>query len=67
MKIDTMFYIALGTVFDDVDRSNAFREYASTEDSKEYRNKYNRLALKYKAKAIVGFDRTMDRLMKEYK
>jgi hypothetical protein len=67
MKPETMFYIALGTVIDDVDRSNAFREYASTEDSKEFRNKYNRLALKYKAKSIVEFDRTMDRLVKEYK
>lgn len=65
MKIETMFYIALGNVVDLVSTSNAYAEYASTEDHKPFRNKYNRLALKYKTKAIVEFDRTMDRLVKE--
>lgn len=65
MKPDTMFYIALGTVLDSFEKAIAFAEYASTEDSNEYRKKYNRLALKYKAKAVVEFDRTMDRLVEE--
>ena len=67
MKIESMFYIALGTVVDLINKSDAYKEYASTEDHKEFRNKYNRWSLKYKAQAIVGFDREMDRLMKEYK
>ena len=67
MKVESMFYIALGAVVDLINKSDAYKEYASTEDVKQYRNKYNRWALKYKAQAIVGFDREMDRLVKEYK
>jgi hypothetical protein len=67
MKPDTMFYIALGTVVDLIGKSNAFAEYASTEDNKATRGLYTRKSLKYKAKAIVEFDREMDRLVEEYK
>jgi hypothetical protein len=67
MKQDTMFYIALGTVIDDIGRVNAYTEYASTADTKQERNRYNRLALKAKAKSIVQFDRVMDRLVKDCK
>ena len=67
MKPDTMFYIALGTVIDLIEKSDAFSKFVEVAESTEERNRYARRALKYKAKAIVGFDRTMDRLVKEYK
>ena len=67
MKLDTMYYIALGTVVDFLDRSNVYTEFASTAVNNKERNFYNRLALKNKAKFVVGFDREMDRLVKEYK
>ena len=35
MKQETMFYIALGTVVDDIAAMDAFKEYASTEDNKK--------------------------------
>ena len=66
MKTESMFYIALGTVVDLIASSDAYKEYASTEDHKPFRNKYRRLSLKNKAKALVMFDREMDRLVKEY-
>lgn len=66
MKLETMFYIAFGTVLDLFEKADCYKEYASTEDVKQYRNKYNRWALKYKAKSIVEFDRCMDRLVKEH-
>ena len=67
MKQDTMFYIALGTVLDDVEKANAWAEFATVAETKEEENRYRRNALKYKAKSIVHFDRVMDRLVKEYK
>ncbi len=67
MKPETMFYIALGTVVDDIAASNAWAEYAATADGEEERKRSTRQSLKYKAKAIVKFDREMDRLVKDYK
>ncbi len=66
MKVETMFYIALGTVVDYMSASDAYREMARTADGEEERKRCLRKTLKYKARAIVGFDREMDRLVKEY-
>lgn len=67
MKLETMFYIAIGNSLDFIEKANAYAEYASTEDHKPFLNKYNRLALKNKTMAVVEFDRCMDRLVKESK
>lgn len=67
MTLETMFFIAIGTVVDEIASMNAWAEYASTEDHAPFRNRAARKALKYRTKAIVNFDRTMDRLVKEYK
>jgi hypothetical protein len=67
MKVESMFYIALGTVVDLVEKADAWASFVEFAESTEERNRYARRALKYKAKAIVGFDREMDRLVKEYK
>jgi hypothetical protein len=67
MKADTMFYIALGTIVDLIGASDAYREMARTADGEEERKRCQRKALKYKAQYVVGFDREMDRLVKEYK
>jgi hypothetical protein len=66
MKADTMYYIALGTVVDWFAISDAYKELANTADGEAERDRSNRWSLKYKAKAVVGFDREMDRLVKEY-
>jgi hypothetical protein len=66
MKIESMFYIALGTVVPFIAKSDCYATHASTEDDTRARNRYNRWALKYKAKAVVGMDREIDRLVKEY-
>ena len=67
MKIESMFYIALGTVVDEIEKADFYKGIVEFAESTEERNRYARRALKYKAKAIVGFDREMDRLVKEYK
>ena len=67
MKIESMFYIALGTVVDLIEKADAWAGFIELAETTEDANLYARRALKYKAKAIVGFDREMDRLMKEYK
>ena len=67
MKVETMFYIALGTIVDLMGASDAYREMARTADGEEERRRCQRKALKYKAQYVVGFDREMDRLVKEYK
>ena len=67
MKADTMFYIALGTIVDLMGASDAYREMARTADGEEERKRCQRKVLKYKAQYVVGFDREMDRLVKEYK
>jgi len=67
MKADHMYYIALGTVVDWFTISDSYKVYADTADGEAERKRGNRRSLKYKAKAIVGFDREMDRLVKEYK
>ena len=67
MKVESMFYIALGTVVDLIEKADAWASFVDIAEDKEQENRYRRNALKYKAKAIVGFDREMDRLVKEYK
>jgi len=65
-KIETMFYIALGTVVDKIEKADAWAGMAPLAESTEERNRYAKRALKFKAQYIVGFDREMDRLVKEY-
>ena len=67
MKIETMFYIALGTVIDLIQKADFYKSITELAEFKAEENRYRRWSLTYKAKAIVGFDREMDRLMKEYK
>lgn len=67
MKIESMFYIALGTVVDEIEKSDAYAAFVDLAETTDERNRYARRALKYKAQAVVGFDREMDRLVKEYK
>jgi hypothetical protein len=67
MKVESMFYIALGTVVDLIEKADSWASFVEFAESTEERNRYARRALKYKTKAIVGFDREMDRLVKEYK
>jgi hypothetical protein len=67
MKADHMYYIALGTVVDWFAISDSYKVFADTADGEAERKRGTRRSLKYKAKAIVGFDREMDRLVKEYK
>ena len=67
MKADTMFYIALGTVVDYMKASDVYHEMARTADGEEERKRCQRKTLKFKAQYVVGFDREMDRLVKEYK
>jgi hypothetical protein len=62
-----MFYIALGTVVDEIEKADSYKAFVEFAESTDERNRYARRSLKYKAKAIVGFDREMDRLVKEYK
>lgn len=66
-KLEIMYYIALGTVDDLVNASAVWAEFARTADGEAERNRSNRKSLKAKAKAVVLFDREMDRLVKEYK
>jgi len=67
MKIDTMFFIAYGAVLDEIEKSDAYAGFVDLAESTDERNRYARRALKYKAQYVVGFDREMDRLVKEYK
>lgn len=67
MKIETMFYIALGTVVDFIQKADFYKGIAELAETTEQSNRYTRWSLRYKTKAIVGFDREMDRLVKEYK
>ena len=67
MKIETMFYIALGTVLDLIERSDTYASFVDLAETADESNRYARRALKYKAQYVVGFDREMDRLVKEYK
>ena len=66
MKIESMFYIALGTVVDLIEKADAWASFVEVAEDQEQENRYRRNALKYKVKAVIGFDREMDRLMKEY-
>lgn len=66
MKLDTMFYIAIGNTLDLIEKANAWASFVETAEDKEQANRYRRNALRYKAKAVVEFDREMDRLVKEH-
>lgn len=67
MKIESMFYIALGTVVDLIEKADAWAGFIDLAEDKEQENRYRRHALSAKARYVVGFDREMDRLVKEYK
>lgn len=67
MKLLSMYSIALGTVINEVKAIEMWAEFARTADGEEERKRALRKSLKAKAWAIVGFDREMDRLVKEYK
>lgn len=66
MKADKMYYTALGKVVDLFVKADSFAGFVKLAESTDEGNRYARRALKYKAQAIVGFDREMDRLVKEY-
>lgn len=66
MTPETMYYIALGAVIDLVGAHNLYTVMARTADGEDERNRATRKALKAKARYVVGFDREMDRLVKEY-
>lgn len=66
MKPDQMYYTALGAVIEYLNACNVWREMARTAESASEFNRANRKFLKAKAMFVVGFDREMDRLMKEY-
>jgi len=67
MKPESMFYIALGTVVDLIEKADAWASFVEFAETTEQANSYARRALKFKAQYVVGFDREMDRLVKEYK
>ena len=67
MSFETMYYIALGTVIDLMRANDAWAEFAATADGEEERCRATRKSLKARAEYVVGFDREMDRLVKEYK
>ena len=67
MKPETMFYIALGTVIDSIEKADAWAGFVELAEDTVQENRYRRYSLKYKTKAIVDFDRMMDRLVKEAK
>ena len=67
MNLEKMYYIALGTVFGLIEKTDFWAGMVELAETTEDANRYARRALKYKARAIVGFDREMDRLVKEYK
>jgi hypothetical protein len=67
MKIESMFYIALGTVVDLIEKADAWARFVELAEDKEGRNRCTRNALRCKVRYVVGFDREMDRLVKEYK
>lgn len=66
MTIETMFYIAIGNTLDLIEKANAWAGFVDMAEDTEQANRYRRNALRYKAKAVVEFDREMDRLVKEY-
>ncbi len=67
MKIESMFFIAYGGVLDLIEKADTWTGFIDLAEDKEQENRYRRNALKYKAQYVVGFDREMDRLVKEYK
>ncbi len=66
MNFEKMFYIALGAVVDFIEKADSYKRFVEFAETADEANRYARRALKYKTKAIVGFDREMDRLVKEY-
>ncbi len=66
-KLEIMYYIAVGTVTDLVNASAMWAEFARTADGEAERERALRKSLKAKAQSVIGFDREMDRLVKEWK
>ena len=66
-KLEIMYHIAVGTVNNLVLASEMWAEFARTADGEAERNRGLRKSLKAKAQSVVGFDREMDRLLKEWK
>lgn len=67
MKLETMFYIALGTVLEYIEKADCWTKFAELAETTAEEKRYRRWALGYKAKYVVGLDREMDRLVKGYK
>jgi len=67
MKIESMFFIAYGGVLDLIEKADTYASFVELAETEDESNRYARRALKYKAQYVVGFDREMDRLVKEYK
>jgi hypothetical protein len=66
MKPETMYYIAHGHVFDLIGYADAWAGFIDLAEDEEQENRYRRQSLRAKARYVVGFDREMDRLVKEY-
>jgi hypothetical protein len=66
MKPETMFYIALGTVVDCIEKTDFYKGMVELAETERQSNRYARWSLKYRTKAIVGFDRELNRLAKDY-
>lgn len=67
MNPEIMFYIALGKVTDLFKEADAWAWMIELAQTTLDENRYARNSLSYQAKAIVEFDREMDRLVKQYK
>lgn len=62
--IKDMYYVALGNVLDLIEKADTYKAFVEFAETTDEANVYARRALKYKAKAIVEFDREMDALTK---
>ena len=66
-NIERMYHNALNTVIGHFQACDAWREFALTADGEDERNRGLRKSLRAKVRGVVGFDREMNRLVKEYK
>lgn len=64
MKIDTLHCIALGNILPLIEKTDFWTSMIELAETKDEANRYARRCLKYKAKAIIEFDREMDTLTK---
>jgi hypothetical protein len=67
MNSETMYYNALNTVIGHFQACDAWAEFARTADGEAERQRGQYKALRAKVRAVVGYDREMDRLVKERK